>query len=218
MRAMLAALADPTLAPQHKALISDMILASAQGHQAQRFVSPPTAYSVKQPTMVTSKTQSAADQFQSFKSELTAYARSKLGYDLECADLGALELSVTQDHELYELLLNALKPVDLAFVANGNGNSRPRSGKAAWNNVLAHFEPKTQAQVLTLVRSFVASECHSRAKLTSMTKYLGDFQVLFHRLQMTDPDRHRCDWDARAISSCGVWTPTPQKWPRCGWQ
>ncbi len=70
MRAMLATLADPTLAPQHKALISDMILvsikadahaaaqAAAQAAQAQshRFESPHTAYSVKSPTMVTSKT------------------------------------------------------------------------------------------------------------------------------------------------------------------
>ena len=202
MRAMLAALTDPTLAPEHKSLISNMILAATKAEaaqaaalaaaqaaqaQAQRFVNPHTAYSVKPPTMVTSKTQTAADQFQSFKSELTAYARTKLGYDLECSDLDSLHLTANQDHELYEILLAALKPVDLGFLANGNGNSRPRSGKAAWANVLAHFEPKTQAHVLTLVRALVASECHSRAKLPSMAKYLGDFQVLFNRLIMTDP-------------------------------
>ncbi len=41
--------------------------------------------------------------------------------------------------------------------------------------------------MLTLVRSLVSMECHSRAKLTSMAWYLGDFQTLFHRLLMTDP-------------------------------
>ncbi len=37
------------------------------------------------------------------------------------------------------------------------------------------------------VRALIASECHARAKLDSMAKYLGDLQVLYHRLHMTEP-------------------------------
>ena len=185
-------LADTSLSQEHRVSLTGALAALAVATQQQRPVpgygSAASSFVIKAPTMVTSKTQTAADQFPVWKAEFFAYARSYRRYDLDALARGTLTLTPDQDAELYDLILQAMKPVDLWFVVNGNGNSSVRSGISAWTNILNHFEPKTQAHVLTLVRSLVKKmECHSRAKLSSMAKYLGDFQTLFHRLLMTDP-------------------------------
>jgi hypothetical protein len=61
--------------------------------------------------MVTSKTQTAADQSPVWKAELFAYARSYKRYDLDALARGTLTLTPDQDAELYDLLLQHPQPL-----------------------------------------------------------------------------------------------------------